>query len=468
MAIYKYQPPINVISGVAGEALNQYDVCYLNYSDNKFYKAFCNGNEYQADACAMAIENISISTSGKLALGRSKIYNSGWAYTGGVNVYLSATPGAITNVKPMTTSHYIKPLGMFTDVGMLSFEPEIGFIVTNPTILPSLDVVGGRLDLVSATSIKWGFQNSNQIRLYDGNTWQIIQCATEPTLANTAAGDLGTGAVALAVDKIYDVFAEYVSATSFTLICSPWAVATAGASTRTAAWVGITDYKVGQRVSNSSHYYVCKTAHTSHTDTFANDSAYWVDNGLAASVGSNSDYYGLYQQDGVLVSGSDTNGKKRRWLGVIYTFNNTVVNFKNDVNYRYISNFYNSVSKTVRTSGDANTYTNVSATFIADPGIIPAKFVSCITKNLGINAFATMKSDGTHSCFLGIGVNSSTVATAESKSTSFSLEVVCYCYASVDFYGYNYFSDLEHTDAGTLTINAYLGTQSGAMALIGV
>ena len=65
-----------------------------------------------------------------------------------------------------------------------------------------MDIVGGRLDLVSATSIKWGFQNSNLIRLVNPDTgrWELVKCATEPTLANNATDLNGT---ALAPNTIY-------------------------------------------------------------------------------------------------------------------------------------------------------------------------------------------------------------------------------------------------------------------------
>lgn len=221
----------------------------------------------------------------------------------------------------------------------------------------ALDVVGGRLEWISTTRIDWKWTTSNQIRLWNPNTssWVIVSTASEPTLANTAYADLGTGAVSLAVDKIYDVFAQYSSSTAFTLVCSPWATATAGTSARTAAWVGNYEYKVGQRVSNSSHYYVCKTAHTSHATTFSNDSANWVDNGL---VPSNADFTGLYQHDGVWVSGSDTTGKSRRWLGIIYTYNNSsTVNFKDAESTRLISNYYNPILKSARTYNSTSDWT---------------------------------------------------------------------------------------------------------------
>jgi hypothetical protein len=93
-------------------------------------------------------------------------------------------------------------------------------IVPDLTGITDMDVVGGRLDLVSATSLKWGFQDNNQIRLWDGvSSWKTVKCANEPTLANTATDLNGT---ALAVNQIYDVFAEYSSATAFSLVTSRW------------------------------------------------------------------------------------------------------------------------------------------------------------------------------------------------------------------------------------------------------
>lgn len=62
------------------------------------------------------------------------------------------------------------------------------------------DVVGGRMDLVSATSLAWKFQNSNQLRLFNPTSgqWELVKAATEPTLANTANDLNGTGSYEIA------------------------------------------------------------------------------------------------------------------------------------------------------------------------------------------------------------------------------------------------------------------------------
>ena len=119
---------------------------------------------------------------------------------------------------------------------------------------PLQDVVGGRLNLVSATSLGWRFWKNNQIRLYNGSSWELIRVASEPTAANTA-NDLN--GAALAVNKIYDVFAEYSDSTSFNLKFSRWASFGAGTSSRTAAYSSGTTYNIGDRVTYGGHDYVC-------------------------------------------------------------------------------------------------------------------------------------------------------------------------------------------------------------------
>lgn len=289
---------------------------------------------------------------------------------------------------------------------MLSSNVETGVSLTyddtNAKIdayVTPYDVVGGRLDLVSATSIKRGFQNSNHIRLFNPTSeqWELVQVTTEPTIANTALDLNGT---ALAVDKIYDVFAEYSSATAFTLVVSRWQTVTAGSSARTAAWAGNTAYNIGDRVSTGSptHYYVCIAAHTSHATSFSNDTAKWVDNGVAADVGSNSDFYGLYRHDGVLVSDSSTTGRKRRWLGIIYTYNNSsTVNFKDSAKSRLISNFYNRKKSYLSYSANAAGATYTSAGYWTNwsgPGVIAV--LSCSTSPYAISFAGTLvnSSDG--------------------------------------------------------------------------
>ena len=392
-----------------------------------------------------------------------------------------------------------------------------------------LDVVGGRLDLVSATSLKWAFTNSAQIRLNNGSSWEIVTPSSEPTLANTG---LDLNSTALAPNTIYDIFAEYSSSTAFNLVASRWATggdgannagttscvplmtaanapgpvvvttgsvyttnygwcafdgsgttdwliftdpsaaaqslmidfgnpvcinkyylisayrannatdainghpkdwklqgtnntsaaygdainangwtdlgtetgktasavsqtssaytcinsqsyryyrlrvtasgnngavnlsgltlvasanSLAGGSSRVRAYEASVIYNAGDRVTYGGHDWVCILQTTAGTTPVAGN--YWVDNGTSVS----GDFAGLYRHDGVLVSDSSSTGKKRRWLGIIYTYNNGgTVNFKDDVNYRYVSNYYNRKSKTVKSYNTNDTWTYAS------------------------------------------------------------------------------------------------------------
>lgn len=321
--------------------------------------------------------------------------------------------------------------------------------------IDSFDVVGGRLDWVSATSIKWGFQNSNQIRLVNPDTgrWELVKVATEPTLANNATDLNGT---ALAVDKIYDVFAEYSSGTAVTLVASRWqATGTGGNSARTAAWAGNTAYNIGDRVSTGSptHYYVCITAHTSDATTFSNDSAKWVDNGVAADVGS-SDFYGLYRHDGVLVSDSSTTGKSRRWLGIIYTYNNSgTVNFKDDTSYRYIANYYNRQTKTVTCTNATSSWSYAVAVWREGNngvGQSRASFVTLSPISISTNIKLQLYSAGVQAS-IGIGLDSTSspmvISTGLFPGVANALVPVNSPYSGSVSHGFHYVTGLEKSDS---------------------
>ena len=91
----------------------------------------------------------------------------------------------------------------------------------------SIDVVGGRLNVTSPTSLTWNFYSSNQIRIFNPLTgrWEIVQVTTLPSVLNTS-NDMST--VPLVVDRVYDVFAKWNSRTTFDLALAPWSSASHG------------------------------------------------------------------------------------------------------------------------------------------------------------------------------------------------------------------------------------------------
>ena len=115
-------------------------------------------------------------------------------------------------------------IGAVTD-GALVHRSGTSLIGTTP-----MDVVGGRLDASVATTptntLIWNWVTSNQIRLYNGNSWEVINVTTNPTaIVGTNLDMCGN---ALTYDKVYDVYAKYNSATSFDLAFAPWSSATHG------------------------------------------------------------------------------------------------------------------------------------------------------------------------------------------------------------------------------------------------
>jgi hypothetical protein len=265
---------------------------------------------------------------------------------------------------------------------------------------PLQDVVGGRLNLVSATSLGWRFWKNNQIRLYNGSSWELIRVASEPTVANTA-NDLN--GAALAVNKIYDVFAEYSDSTSFNLKFSRWASFGAGTSARTAAYSSGTTYNIGDRVTYGGHDYVCIQSGSNKTPS--SEATYWDDNG--ASI--DGDFSGLYRHDGVLVSSNSALGKKRRWLGVIYTYSNGgTVNFKDEEIYRYIGNYYNRHQKAVKTYNTNANWTYATLTWReanGGSGNVRGQMVSATTDAVTIGFFQLLLLSGAIMCTAGVHIN---------------------------------------------------------------
>ena len=265
---------------------------------------------------------------------------------------------------------------------------------------PLQDVVGGRLNLVSATSLGWCFWKNNQIRLYNGSSWELIRVASEPTVANTA-NDLN-GAT-LAVNKIYDVFAEYSDSTSFNLKFSRWASFGAGTSSRTAAYSSGTTYNIGDRVTYGGHDYVCIQSGSNKTPS--SEATYWDDNG--ASI--DGDFSGLYRHEGVLVSSNSALGKKRRWLGVIYTYSNGgTVNFKDEEIYRYIGNYYNRHQKAVKTYNTNANWTYATLTWReanGGSGNVRGQMVSATTDAVTIGFFQLLLLSGAIMCTAGVHIN---------------------------------------------------------------
>jgi hypothetical protein len=229
-----------------------------------------------------------------------------------------------------------------------------------------------------------------------------------------------------------------------------------GGSARVSPWEISMPYIVGNRVTNGGHDYVCIAPHTSHSSTFSSDSLSWVDNGTSVT----GDFAGLYRHDGVLVSDSSATGKKRRWLGIIMTYNNGgTVNFKDDINYRYVSNFYNGkmLTSQVTFSGDTTT-SNTSWAEVTTA--IRAYFLSCKTQQISIAlSFNGSVNNTGASANAGVALSSSstrlfyTNTNVAVSSYAVSVNTV----GTTSFMGYQFLTMLAVPSSNTLTINTGQG-----------
>ena len=455
-----------VITIIAGEILALNEVVYADSAASGKYKKADKDVLATSDAVGITLEAIGLDETGDIAVGSKLIVNDVWTWTPGSTLYLSGTAGAMTHTLP--TTGYIKPVGYAITDKEILFHPELGWpaedaltnldgdkvvidwnpanstpaIVTESTTVDHLashlkgidnfagtkaaasglasldantkvvqdpanpmDVVGGRLDATSTTVLTWNFLTSNQIRLFN-TAWELVKVTTAPTAANDAHDLNG---IDIAASTTYDVFAIYSSATAFTLGFSRWAVNTAGASTRCAAWAGSAhDYHVGDRVTSSGSNYVCVIEHAS--DTFATElaAAKWV------LCGTNTgDFQGLYQKDGVLVSGNNANHLKMRWLGVIYL--SAAGTFLDGANNCFISNFYNKKLNTVWTGNTTASWTVSGSAWResnSGTGAVKGNFISATS---GISSCAIKQLyvvGGTaSSLYVGLGLNITNGAT---------------------------------------------------------
>lgn len=240
---------------------------------------------------------------------------------------------------------------------------------------------------------------------------------------------------------------------------------TPGYSTRIAPWESTITYGIGSRVTQDGHDYVCVTSHTA--GTFATDlsSGYWVDNGTSVS----GDFAGLYRHDGVLVSDSSTTGKSRRWLGIIYTHNNGgTVNFKDDVNYRYISNFYNREVKQVSSYNTNNTSWTASGSVWRESnnGVTQYRGNFVVCKSFITNGRFRQRYVGLGSSYdveFSMAINSlSNQGTISANGVTGDVTLYGETSPLSIVSGYNWITNLEYS-TGTATIYSYNGGSMNAV-----
>lgn len=176
----------------------------------------------------------------------------------------------------------------------------------------------------------------------------------------------------------------------------------------------------------------------------------------------------------MLVSDSSTTGKKRRWLGIIYTYNNSgTVNFKDDVNYRYVSNFYNRENKAVESWNTNNSWTASGSAWRASyngDGAVYENFILCQSQQAIASASGTFAQTGSVVYgYTGMHFNTMSNRILECPAiyvANVTSSAAGSSYISIPV-GYNYILLTEYA-SGNITIYSNYGMKASATITIEV
>ena len=381
MTVYNFehlQTQINdiVASGVGGgvtgtanvisaEVIPQYTMVYADATTSGYVRVGeYNETKEKANVFGMIINEggLSAFAEGELQL-FGKITNPAWNWSPNTDLWLS-TSGTLTVVQPDSAGIYAVPCGhSLVDPTEIWLNPQTGWRIGASSITAAgplvRGAVEGRFGISSATGLVWTPDTGNGIGLWNGYEWRFVTPYTNPTATNAA---LTLSGVSLVVNSLYDVFAEWDSDDNFNFVFRHWDTSVSGSSSRG---------------------------------------------------------YSLYQHQGVYVHSDTTDGLKRRWLGTLYTYNNSsTVNFKDEAQYRFIANYYNEVNRVLNVNGTSpGWYTYNSSTwrpFYGDTSKFVA-FVLCQTSSVKLEtALAGGHTASANSSLqVNIGVDSTSTINAD-------------------------------------------------------
>ena len=390
---------------------------------------------------------------------------SRWSYGGdGAN-----NSGTTTCVPTMTADNAPGPLTASTNITMYSGAAAYGAFNSNNAVswLGTNGVTAGTLTLdfgagnsicINKYSLKtsspgtrgpsaWTIKASN-----DNSNWTTLDTRSSVTFADNAWMPSASTYYTFSNLKSYRYYQlnvtanggdAYLQVDELKYIASPTSLP--GSSTRIAPYESTVTYAIGDRVTYGGHDWVKISTAAAGTTPVAG--AAWVDNGTSVS----GDFAGLYRHDGVLVSDSSTTGKSRRWLGIIYTYNNSgTVNFKDDVNYRFVSNFYNKVNKLVKSNNTTASWSYNGETireFNNSTGQARGNYILTNSATLDIVGIASLYYASTPTWYrLAWGINSTssmaTLSEAYVGTPNVNIAVVFKAGPAVAN-GYNYITMLE-------------------------
>lgn len=116
-----------VITGAtAGEGVSFPYLCYLK-SDGKYWKADANAIATTDGDLVIALETLIANETGRF-LKNGYLRDDSWSFTPGAKLYVSATPGGITETKPSGGIDCIRIVGNAYTATIVAFEQDLTII----------------------------------------------------------------------------------------------------------------------------------------------------------------------------------------------------------------------------------------------------------------------------------------------------------------------------------------------------
>jgi hypothetical protein len=407
---YEFVPPF-AISGRASEDIHHGEVVYSDKNDSGNWKlAQSDGTSIEADASGIVYSDTILAGSTGLIVPLGLMTDPFWSWTPGAKLYLSEAPGQLAEAAPANSV----ALGHAITAQTILFYPmgasgggSTSSAIAGPQVR---HIVEGRIDRASDTVLTWTPVSGSGLAIYDGGDWQLVTPSSLPSMTNTA---VDIDEAALAVNSVYDLFAEYDTTTSFKIAAKKW--------------------------------------------------------GSPSARG-----YTLYQHEGVLVHQNTPEGLRRRFLATICTYDGSgTVNFKDEKLYRYVSNYYNKKRKALLAVLSGSSWNRDQVTWVLANGDESTKlqFVLCQDNTPVVlqGKHNTLRSNVSSNAETGIGVDSASSPSADCKLISSGYNVgellggLAYCPTTLAA-GYHYACLLEHSNPGGGLVVSFSSYAKGFLA----
>jgi hypothetical protein len=305
----------------------------------------------------------------------------------------------LTETKPSIAGQYVKPFAWAVSATKIVVAPQAGWEVS-PSIYTvsgplAATIVQGRLEYSSATQLVYTLAKGRALGLWNGNDVKLYTPNSDVVLTNTSDDIDGN---ALATDSVYAVFAEVDALGAVTLSAKKWSSITSRGFT-------------------------------------------------------------LYEWNDMLIHENSNAGRKRRYLGDIYMYNNSgTAEFKDGEYLRYIVNYYNRVSKRIRGSFSSSGSYDCSATSYQEVnGGTDWRRIKLIVPYGGCDILVVGQVSVWHQYsnnskyYLNIGVNSTSTESgcrgySDTDATGMNTEVSTQADVSLSE-GFNYITLIEHADS---------------------